>query len=293
MRQYTDLVRLVRERGNVKTDRTGTGTTSLFGPQMEEIPLEEGFPLLTVKSVHRKSVVEELLWFLRGETNIRSLLARGVTIWSEWPHRGYVKATGDGIGVREFEARILGDDGFARLWGDIGPCYGKQWRRWETPGGVVMDQISTVVRALRERPDDRGIVMSAWNPADLDRMALRPCHTLWQWAVDAGGLHCKLYQRSADLFLGVPFNIASGALLTHMLAQVTGHRPGRFMHTFGDLHIYSNHSEQMDELMSRDPRPLPTLWLDPSVKEMDDFRAEHVRFDGYDPHPPIRAPVAV
>jgi thymidylate synthase len=293
MRQYTDLLKLVQERGHVKTDRTGTGTLSLFGPQMEDVNLSEGFPILTTKRIHFRSVVQELLWFIRGETNIRSLLEAGVTIWSEWPHAAYIKATGHNPTVREFEKEILASQEFAEKWGGIGPCYGKQWRTWETPGGAVIDQLQNVVTALRTRPDDRGIIMSAWNVADLNQMALRPCHTLWQWAVDESGLHCKLYQRSADIFLGVPFNIACGALLQHMVAHVTGHPVGRFIHTFGDLHIYSNHTGQVNEQLSRTPGKLPLLKLDPSVKEIDDFRADHITLEGYDPQSAIKAPVAV
>jgi thymidylate synthase len=292
MRQYLDLLTLVRERGVLKTDRTGTGTRSVFGPQAV-YDLSDGFPMLTTKRLHFKSIVVELLWFLRGETNIRPLLAEGVRIWSDWPYARYIRATADTIDIRAFEQRVVEDDMFADAWGGIGPCYGKQWRKWETPGGNHVDQIGTVVDKLRRTPDDRGIILSAWNVADLDRMALRPCHTLWQWAVDDHGLHCKLYQRSADIFLGVPFNIASAALLTQMLAQVTGHKVGRLIHTFGDLHIYNNHVEQVDEQLAREPRRLPGLKLDPTVGEIDDFERQHIILEDYDPHPVIKAPVAV
>jgi thymidylate synthase len=261
---YEDLLRAVRDRGARKTDRTGTGTLSLFGHQMR-FDLRRGFPLVTTKKVHTKSIVHELLWFLRGDSNVRYLREHGVTIWDEW----------------------------ARPDGELGPVYGVQWRSWPAPDGRRIDQLADVVREIRARPDSRRLLVSAWNVASLPEMALQPCHVLFQFYVAEGRLSCQLYQRSADVFLGVPFNIASYALLTHMVAQVTGLEVGEFIHTFGDVHLYLNHLEQADLQLSRAPRPFPRLRLDPSVRELDAFRFEHVAFEGYDPHPAIRAPVAV
>ncbi len=264
MRQYLDLVRHVLEHGHPKEDRTGTGTLSVFGWQLR-FDLAEGFPLVTTKRVHWKAVVHELLWFLRGETNARSLQEAGVSIWDEW----------------------------ASPEGDLGPIYGYQWRSWPTPDGRHIDQIAEVLRQIREAPDSRRMIVSAWNVGDLPRMALAPCHALFQFYVADGRLSCQLYQRSADLFLGVPFNIASYALLTHMIAQVTGLEPGEFIHTLGDAHLYRNHLDQVREQLSREPRALPRLRLDPTVRDLDAFRYEHVTLEAYDPHPAIRAPVAV
>jgi thymidylate synthase len=263
MRAYLDLLRKVRTRGARKGDRTGTGTLSLFGEQLRH-DLREGFPLLTTKKIHVKSVVHELLWFLRGETNVRYLRENGVTIWDEW----------------------------ADANGELGPVYGHQWRRWPGPDGPI-DQVANLVSEIRKSPDSRRLIVSAWNVADLPRMALQPCHALFQFYVAEGRLSCQLYQRSADVLLGVPFNLASYALLTHMIAQVTHLEVGEFVHTFGDVHLYSNHLEQADLQLAREPRPLPRLVLDPSIREVDAFRAEHVAFEGYDPHPAIKAPVAV
>jgi len=263
MRAYLDLLRRVRTQGVPKADRTGTGTLSLFGEQLR-VDLREGFPLLTTKKVHIKSVVHELLWFLRGETNVASLRSEGVTIWDEWADAG----------------------------GELGPVYGKQWRRWQA-GDRTIDQVKNVLDELGRNPDSRRLVVSAWNVGDLDRMALQPCHVLFQFYVAEGRLSCQLYQRSADVFLGVPFNIASYALLTHMVAQVAGLEVGHFVHALGDVHLYRNHLEQADLQLAREPRPLPTLRLDPSVRDIDAFRFEHVRFEGYEPHPAIKAPVAV
>ncbi|MGX1096632.1 thymidylate synthase [Amorphus sp. MBR-141] len=265
MRQYHDLMERVLADGVRKGDRTGTGTRSVFGHQMR-FDLADGFPLLTTKKIHVKSVVHELLWFLTGSTNARDLNAHGVTIWDEWadPATGY-----------------------------LGPVYGKQWRSWAAPDGRTIDQISEVVEQIRTNPNSRRLVVSAWNPADVPAMALPPCHCLFQFYVADGRLSCQLYQRSADIFLGVPFNIASYALLTHMVAQVTGLEAGEFIHTFGDAHLYENHIEQAELQLSRPIRPLPSLHLDPAVDDLFAFRYEHVRVDNYDPHPLIRAEVSV
>jgi thymidylate synthase len=264
VRQYLDLVQRVLDEGVPKSDRTGTGTLSVFGHQMR-FSLDDGFPLVTTKKVHLRSVIGELLWFLRGDTNVAWLHERGITIWDEW----------------------------ADERGDLGPVYGRQWRSWPTPGGGHVDQLATVVQQIRHDPDSRRHVVSAWNVADLPDMALSPCHALFQFYVADGRLSCQLYQRSADVFLGVPFNIASYALLTHMVAQVTGLAVGDFVHTFGDAHLYRNHLDQAREQLRRQPRPLPHLWLDPAVQSIDEFDLQHVKVTGYDPHPAIKAPIAV
>jgi thymidylate synthase len=264
MQQYLDLLRRVRTEGIRKRDRTGTGTLSVFGHQMR-FDLARGFPLVTTKKLHLKSIVRELLWFLKGDTNIAYLTAHRVSIWNEWADEN----------------------------GDLGPIYGKQWRSWAAPDGRTIDQISEVVATLKTNPDSRRMVVSAWNPADIPDMALAPCHCLFQFYVAEGRLSCQLYQRSADVFLGVPFNIASYALLTLMTAQVTQLGPGEFVHTFGDAHLYLNHLEQADLQLARVPQPLPRVELNPDVKSLFDFRYEDVRLVGYDPHPLIKAPVAV
>jgi thymidylate synthase len=264
MDQYLDLLRRVRTTGVKKTDRTGTGTLSVFGHQMR-FDLASGFPLVTTKKLHVKSIIHELIWFLAGDTNIAYLKANGVGIWDEW----------------------------ADANGDLGPVYGKQWRSWAAPDGRTIDQIAEVVRTLKTNPDSRRIIVSAWNPADIPDMALAPCHCLFQFYVAEGKLSCQLYQRSADVFLGVPFNIASYALLTMMMAQVTGLEPGEFVHTFGDAHLYLNHLEQADLQLSRQPRPLPTMTINPRSKDIFHFRYEDFTLTGYDPHPHISAPVAV
>ena len=264
MHAYHDLLRRILDEGTAKPDRTGTGTLSVFGHQMR-FDLSQGFPLVTTKRVHLKSIVHELVWFLRGDTNVGYLRDNGVTIWNEW----------------------------ADEYGDLGPVYGAQWRSWRGPNGQVVDQIAAVQAEIRRRPDSRRLVVSAWNPAELDQMALAPCHCLFQFYVADGRLSCQLYQRSGDAFLGVPFNIASYALLTCMMAQATGLAPGDFVHTFGDAHLYVNHLEQARLQLEREPRALPLLRLDPSVRSVLDFRYDDVRVEGYDPAPAIRAPVAV
>jgi thymidylate synthase len=262
---YLDLLRLVRDHGEERRDRTGVGTKSVFGAQAR-YDLRERFPLLTTKKVHWKSVVYELLWFLRGETNVGWLRDRGVTIWDEW----------------------------ADANGDLGPVYGHQWRAWPKGDGGTIDQLARVVESLRTKPESRRHIVTAWNPADVERMALPPCHALFQFYVSTGGeLSCQLYQRSADLFLGVPFNIASYALLTLMVAQVAGLRPGEFIHTFGDVHLYLNHLEQVETQLARTPRPLPRVRLNPAVRVLEDFRFEDIELLDYDPHPGIKAPIAV
>jgi thymidylate synthase len=264
MRQYLDLMQRILDEGVPKSDRTGTGTRSIFGHQMR-FDLAEGFPLVTTKKLHLKSIIHELLWFLRGETNVRYLHDHGVTIWDEW----------------------------ADERGELGPVYGHQWRSWPGRDGETIDQISDVVGQIRANPDSRRLIVSAWNVADVKSMALPPCHLLFQFYVAHGRLSCQMYQRSADVFLGVPFNIASYALLTMMMAQVTGLAPGNFVHTFGDAHLYDNHLEQARLQLAREPRRLPTLWVDPSVRSIFDFEYEHFRLENYEPHPHIPAPVAV
>jgi thymidylate synthase len=264
MRQYHDLLRRILEEGARKADRTGTGTLSVFGHQMR-FDLSEGFPLITTKKLHVKSIIHELLWFLAGDTNTRYLTENGVRIWDEWADEN----------------------------GDLGPVYGKQWRSWAAPDGRVIDQISDVVAAIRKNPDSRRLIVSAWNPADIDRMALAPCHCLFQFYVADGKLSCQLYQRSGDSFLGVPFNIASYALLTLMVARVTGLKPGDFVHTLGDAHLYLNHIERAREQLKREPRRLPTLRLNPEVHRIFDFVYGDFELVGYDPHPHIKAEVAV
>lgn len=264
MKQYLDLLRDIKENGVVKTDRTGVGTKSIFGHQMR-FNLQDGFPLLTTKKVFLKGIIYELLWFLKGDTNIKFLTDHNVHIWDEWADEN----------------------------GDLGYVYGKQWRSWETTDGRVIDQISQVVDLIKNHPDSRRILVTAWNPAEIDKMALPPCHCLFQFYVADGKLSCQLYQRSADTFLGVPFNIASYALLTMMLAQVCGLQPGEFIHTTGDTHLYLNHLDQVNEQLSREPRPLPKMIINPDVKSIFDFKYEDFKLEGYDPWPAIKAPVAV
>ena len=264
MQQYHDLMRHVLENGHDKSDRTGTGTRSVFGWQMR-FDLARGFPMVTTKKLHLKSIVHELLWFLQGDTNIKYLQDNGVRIWDEW----------------------------ADEHGDLGPVYGKQWRRWETADGRVVDQIAQLVTSLKSNPDSRRHIVSAWNPGDVDNMALPPCHILFQFYVAGGRLSCQLYQRSADIFLGVPFNIASYSLLTLMMAQVTGYKPGEFIHTFGDAHIYLNHMEQVRLQLTRELRPLPVMTVNPEVSDILTFKYDDFTLTGYDPHPAIKGEISV
>lgn len=264
MQQYHDLLKHILENGSEKTDRTGTGTISCFGYQMR-FNLEKGFPLVTTKKLHLKSIIHELLWFLQGDTNTRYLVDNGVSIWNEWADEN----------------------------GDLGPVYGKQWRSWQGADGKTYDQIKDVLKQIQTNPDSRRMIVSAWNVAELSEMALMPCHSLFQFYVADGKLSCQLYQRSADVFLGVPFNIASYALLTLMMAQVTGLKPGDFVHSFGDVHIYSNHMEQVKLQLSREPFPLPQMKLNPGVKDLFAFKFEDFSLENYQSHPAIKAPVAV
>ena len=292
MRQYHDLMDRVLREGIDKSDRTGTGTRSVFGHQMR-FDLAEGFPMITTKKLHLKSILHELIWFISGDTNIRYLCQNGVRIWDDWPFATYSKsAEYDGIDMKEFAARIAMDADFAAKWGNLGPVYGYQWRFWPGPNGPV-DQLRDVLEGIRRNPDGRRHIVSAWNPGYIDQMALPPCHAFFQFYVADGRLSCQLYQRSADIFLGVPFNIASYALLIHMMAQDLGLQVGDFVHSLGDAHIYSNHTDQVRLQLSRDLRPLPTLSLNPTVKSLFDFRYEDVALLNYDPHPHIPAPVAV
>lgn len=264
MKQYLDLMRHVIENGTQKHDRTGTGTISVFGYQMR-FNLQDGFPMVTTKKLHLKSIIHELIWFLQGDTNIKYLKDNGVRIWDEW----------------------------ADADGNLGPVYGHQWRSWPTPDGGHIDQISQIIDQIKKNPDSRRIIVSAWNVAEVNKMALPPCHSLFQFYVADGKLSCQLYQRSADIFLGVPFNIASYALLTMMVAQVCGQQPGDFIHTFGDAHIYNNHLEQVNLQLSREPRPLPTMRINPAVDNIFDFKYEDFTLENYDPHPHIKGVVAV
>lgn len=311
---YLDLCRHVLEHGEEKKDRTGTGTVSLFGYQMR-FNLQEGFPLLTTKRVPFRLIVSELLWFIKGDTNIRYLLEHNNHIWDEWAFKHYVESSNyqgpdmTNFGLRaqrdetfrvqyeeqmnKFTERILKDPEFAREFGDLGNVYGKQWRAWKTSTGQTIDQLRDLIDTIKVNPDSRRLIVSAWNPEDIPSMALPPCHTLFQFYVTRGRLSCQLYQRSADIFLGVPFNIASYALLTHLIAHECGLEVGEFIHTLGDAHIYSNHLDQVNLQLSREPKQLPSLYINPEVSSVFDAEVEDVRLEGYDPHPSIKAPVAV
>lgn len=311
---YLDLGRKILTEGHLKNDRTNTGTKSIFGYQMR-FDLSEGFPLLTTKRVPFGLIKSELLWFLKGDTNIRFLLEHNNHIWDEWAFKNYVESndyTGPDMTdfgrrclvdeafnqlyqaeLQSFCQRILTDKDFAEKYGDLGKVYGYQWRKWQTSQGETIDQIKDVIEMIQTTPDSRRLIVSAWNPEDIPSMALPPCHTLFQFYVAEGKLSCQLYQRSADVFLGVPFNIASYALLTHLIAHQTGLEVGEFVHTLGDAHLYTNHFEQMQEQLSRQVRQAPKLWLNPEKRDIFDFEMDDIKVEGYNPHPTIKAPIAV
>lgn len=309
MRQYLNLLQHILNNGIKKEDRTGIGTQSIFGYQLR-CSLADGFPLLTTKKVNIKAIIHELLWFLNGETNIQYLAKNDIKIWNEWAFQVYLEKNNlEGEYPRysgqwkqkldEFVQSVKTDNDFAKQWGELGPIYGKQWTRWLSPAGNEINQIQNIVDLIKKDPTSRRMIVSGWNVGEIQELikdhnhAPPPCHTLFQFMVINGKLSCQLYQRSADVFLGVPFNIASYALLTMMMAQVTGLEPGEFIHTFGDVHIYSNHVEQVKEQLSRDPRPLPTIKINPVVKNIFDFKFEDFTLEKYNPHPPIKAPIAV
>ncbi len=296
--QYLDLLRDILKNGKYKDDRTKTGTKSLFGRQLR-YDLSKGFPLLTTKKMFLKGIIYELLWFLRGESNIKYLVDNGVHIWDEWPYKYYVQKNKGKktLTQEEYIEKIKTDKKFAEKWADLGPVYGVQWRHWKKQGRGEVDQIKQVIEDIKKTPYSRRLIVTAWNPAELDdiveREGLPPCHTLFQFYVNNGKLSVQLYQRSADSFLGVPFNIASYALLLMMVAQVTGLKPGEFVHTFGDVHIYSNHMKQVREQLKRKPKRLPRIRINPNVKDISKFKFEDFTLENYDPYPPIKAPVAV
>ncbi len=305
MKQYHDLLKYIMEQGVDKSDRTGTGARSIFGYQMR-FNLAEGFPLLTTKKVPMRSITHELLWFLKGDSNLQYLAKNNVHIWDEWPFKAYLQRTNQSMPevnseawktqMATFVAQVAGNDAFAKEYGNLGPIYGYQWRNWPAPSGAHIDQLAKVIEQIKINPNSRRLIVSAWNVADIDEMAkagLPPCHCLFQFYVANGKLSCQLYQRSADVFLGVPFNIASYSLLTMMIAQVTGLIPGEFVHTLGDAHIYSNHVEQVTEQLTRTPKTLPTVKLNPNIKNIEDFTFEDITLENYDPHPAIKAPIAV
>jgi len=305
MKQYLDYLRHINAKGVVKTDRTGTGTKSVFGYQMR-FDLSEGFPLSTTKKLPFKTITHELLWFLKGDSNLRYLADNNVHIWDEWPYKAFLIRSGKPVpktdseewktGIAEFIERIKSDDAFAKEYGELGPIYGYQWRSWPTPDGRHVDQITQVIEQIRKSPDSRRLIVSAWNVADIEEMAkagLPPCHCLFQFSVANGKLSCLLYQRSCDSFLGVPFNIASYALLTHMVAHVTGLEPGEFIWTGGDCHIYLNHFEQVNTQLARTPKKLPKLVLNPNVKDIFSFTIDDFTLTDYDADPSIKAPIAV
>ncbi len=302
---YLDLAQRILDEGKVKGDRTGTGTKRIFGTQMR-FDLNAGFPLLTTKKLPIKSIIYELLWFLQGNTNLQYLVKNNVSIWNEWPYKHYLIANKKPVpmsssdewktGMAEFVEKVKTDDEFAKTWGNLGPVYGYQWRSWRTPSGKTIDQITDLITQIKKSPDSRRLIVSAWNPADIEEMAvggLPPCHCLFQFEVADSKLSCQLYQRSCDYFLGVPFNIASYALLTMMIAQVTNLKLGDFIWTGGDTHIYLNHFDQVKEQLARTPKTMPRMVLNPEIKNIFDFKIEDFTLDGYDPHPAIKAPIAV
>jgi thymidylate synthase len=305
MRQYLNLLQDIKDNGVKKMDRTGVGTISVFGRQLR-FDLSKGFPAVTTKKLFMRGIIHELIWFLQGSSNIKYLVDNDVHIWDEWPYKHYLMEQGKEVpnssseewkaGIKEFTEKIKTDDKFAKKWGELGPIYGYQWRNWPAPNGQHIDQIKKAIDTIKNSPDSRRIIVSAWNVADVDEMAkagLPPCHLLFQFYVANGKLSCQMYQRSADTFLGVPFNIASYSLLTMMMAQVCGLEPGDFVHTFGDTHLYLNHLSQVDEQLSRKPKPLPKMKINPKVKNIDDFKYEDFELTNYDPYPAISAPIAV
>jgi thymidylate synthase len=305
MKQYLELLEDIKANGVKKSDRTGVGTISVFGRQLR-FDLSEGFPAMTTKKLFMRGIIHELIWFLKGSTNIKYLVDNDVHIWDEWPYRHYLMEHGKTVpdsnseewkkGIKEFTEKVKHDDNFAKKWGELGPVYGYQWRSWPAPDGRHIDQIQDVIENIKNHPDSRRMIVSAWNVADVEEMSkagLPPCHLLFQFYVADGKLSCQMYQRSADTFLGVPFNIASYSLLTMMMAQVCGLKPGDFVHTFGDTHLYLNHLEQVDLQLSRKPKKLPTMKINPKVKTIDGFTIDDFELTDYDPDPAIFAPIAV
>jgi thymidylate synthase len=305
MKQYLDLLKDIKENGVKKSDRTGVGTISVFGRQLR-FDLSEGFPAVTTKKLFMRGIIHELIWFLNGSSNIKYLVDNDVHIWDEWPYKHYLISQNKTVpasnssewkkGIKQFTARIKEENTFAAKWGELGPVYGYQWRNWPTPDGGHIDQIANAIDTIKKNPDSRRIIVSAWNVSDIEEMSkagLPPCHLMFQFYVSEGRLSCQMYQRSADTFLGVPFNIASYSLLTLMVAQVCGLKPGEFVHTFGDTHLYLNHLEQVDLQLSRAPEKLPAMKINPNVKKIDKFTIDDFELLGYNPHPAIPAPIAV